>query len=231
MLLSVNMNNNNQPYPDVALIVLKNAANLSNDWFYPAEYKNRYSCCQVVSEKQHKNVAENLKIFEELEKKAKDLKVINLNINCHGTKATLPGTKKYMLYDNNIIYINSIKTYLRELKKFMLKHKHIKLYINNDICYGARIYIQKGKNGYTFGDLFEDYKKELDGVLDRVAVATVKGEAVYTMSPNLPNGLDEISPGRKRCDYGTKDGHLKLIQSDKIFKNCAVLSVYWLFNI
>ena len=214
---------NNKSYSDVALIVLKDLQEGPKSLICPDEYTKRYVCCQVVSEKEHQNTEENLKFFNELEKKAKELKVIKLNIMCHGTKSTLPGTNKHMLGEHNLTYINSIKTYLRELRKFMLKHKHIKLYINNDICYGARIYLKKSKDSYTFGDLFEDYKKELNGVLDRVVVAAVKGEEAFLMHPGIPNGLDEISHGIRRFDAGTSEGFMQLSLFDKNLQKLSVM--------
>ena len=222
------MSNNNKPYPDVALIVLKNAEDFHSDLFFPDDYRNRYSCCQVVGEEQHKNIAENLKIFEELERKSDNLKTIKLNIKCHGTDWNAPGTELYTIAGYNPVFIKSIKTYLQELKKFMLKHRHIKLYINNDICYGARIYLKNSKGEY--GDLFEDYKNELNGVLDRVAVATVKGDSVFSMYPGAPNGLYEIANGRRRFDDGTKEDFIKSIAVDDKMKVLYCISWLLLYN-
>ena len=190
------MSANDQPFPDVAFIALKDAESLETNIYYPDDYRNRYAISQVVDEKNHKNIKKNLEFFKELEKKANDLKVIKLQILCHGSYEQIPGSKERLLKVETPEYIDSIKTYIKSIKEFLQKHKDVKLYINYDVCNSARMYYKNGK----FFDLFDDIKRELDGVLDRVVIATVKDRASKLIAPSVNYGLNEISDGMKRYD-------------------------------
>lgn len=196
-------------YADVASIVLCNDGITA---WYTDEYKKRYACWQLVRGDALNDIAQNLKFFDELDKQADKLKVVMLNIECHGEDIIVPDKQIYLLNDSNPMFINNVKMYLRELKKFLLKHKHIKLYINHDVCYGARAYVVKNKNGYKIGDLFEDYKTELDGVLDRVAVAGFQKDV---LTQTIPANNQE---GIKRFNRAAGNGYLNLIVTDDDFK-------------
>ena len=191
---------NEKPFPDVAFIALKDAENLQTDAYYPDNYRNRYAISQVVSGKEHKNIKKNLEFLSELEKKANDLKVIKLQLLCHGSYTQIPGSKERLLLVETPEYIDSIKTYIKSIKEFLQKHKDVKLYINYDVCNGSRMYYKNGK----FFDLFDDIKKELDGVLDRVVIATVKDRASKLIGPSAYYGLDKITDGMKRYN-----GHME----------------------
>lgn len=190
------MSANDQPFPDVAFIALKDMEDTETNIYYPDDYRNRYAISQVVDEKNHKNIKKNLEFFKELEKKANDLKVIKLQILCHGSYAQIPGSKERLLLVETPEYIDSVKAYLKSLKEFLQKHKDVKLYINHDVCNGSRMYYKNGK----FFDLFDDIKRELDGVLNRVVIATVKDRASKLIAPSVNYGLNEISDGMKRYD-------------------------------
>ena len=190
------MSGDNKPFPDVAFIALKDTESLETNIYYPDDYRNRYAISQVVDEKNHKNIKKNLEFFKELEKKANDLKVIKLQILCHGSYKQIPGSKERLLLVETPEYIDSVKAYLKSIKEFLQKHKDVKLYINYDVCNGSRMYYKNGK----FFDLFDDIKRELDGVLDRVVIATVKDRASKLIAPSVNYGLNEISDGMKRYD-------------------------------
>ena len=193
---------------NVAKIVLSNKDINS---LYPAEYTKTFACYQQVKKDDLQDIAKNLKIFDELEKNADKLKVIVLDIEWHGLTAKAPGKKTYLLYKGHPMFLNNIKMYCRELKHFLLKHKHIKLYINNDICYGARSYVTKDKKGYKIGDLFEDYKTELDGVLDRVAMS---GFTDHSLSKTTVFDGIYKSVAMKRYSQEIANGYFNLIECD-----------------
>ena len=193
---------------DVANIVIQNNGLKAP---YEDAYKNRYACWQTVKKDQLEDIAQNLKFFDELEKKADELKVIKLNIECHGVDAIMPGKKTYLLDNPSPMFINNVKIYLRELKKFLLKHKHIKLCINNNICFGASTYFVKHGKGYKVGDLFEDYKTELDGVLDRVAVVGFKKRILIQ---NFASFASQ-NVHTKHFSSDVRNGFLNLINVDK----------------
>ena len=136
-----------------------------------------------------------MSFFKELDKKAKDLKVIKFHLVCHGAYDTVPNSKKRLMDPENQKYIDSIKAHLKALKKFMLKNKDVKLYISHDVCCGGRMYLRNGK----FFDIFDDIKRELDGVLDRVALATCRNKVLETRAPGRPWGLTSINDGIRRC--------------------------------
>ena len=146
------MSVNKKSFPDVAFIALKDAASVEEFFYYNDNYTNRYAISQVVSGKEHNNIEKNLDFFKELEKKAKDLKVIKLQLLCHGSQVQIPCTRERLLFVETPEYIDSIKAYLKSLKEFLQKHKAVKLYINHDVCNGSRMYYKNGK----FFDLFHD---------------------------------------------------------------------------
>ena len=125
--------------------------------------------------------------------------------------AIMPGKKTYLLGNPSPMFINNVKIYLRELKKFLLKHKHIKLYINNNICYGASAYFVEHGKGYKVGDLFEDYKTELDGVLDRVVICSFKKKILVQESITFAS--QDIRT--KHFSNGVRNGFLNLVNVDK----------------
>ena len=50
------MGTNDQPFPDVAFIALKDMEDTETNIYYPDDYRNRYAISQVVDEKNHKNI-------------------------------------------------------------------------------------------------------------------------------------------------------------------------------
>ena len=206
----------------VAKIVIQNSA---LEFKYKDAHKNRYACWHMVEEDQLEDIAQNVKFFDELEKKADELKVIKLNIECHGMDAIMPGKKTYLLGNPSPMFINNVKIYLRELKKFLLKHKHIKLYINNDICFGASAYFVEHGKGYKVGDLFEDYKTELDGVLDRVVICGFKKKIlVQSFAPFASQDIHT-----KHFSNGVLNGFLNLINVNedarRLYKIISLLAL------
>ena len=203
------MNQSDKTYPDVALIALcdenteevdmHNEEDLNNEEVdvsrnYKDSYKNRYAISHVIIGKENENIEKNLEFFKELDKKANDLKVIKLHLVCHGSYDTVPNSKKRLMSVHNPKYVDSVKAHLKALKKIMLQHKEIKLYISHDSCFGARMYYKDGK----FFDIFDDIKSELDGVLDRVALATCRNKVLETRAPGRPWGLNSINDGIRR---------------------------------
>ena len=208
------MGTNDQPFPDVAFIALKDMEDTETNIYYPDDYRNRYAISQVVDEKNHKNIKKNLEFFKELEKKANDLKVIKLQLLCHGSYTQIPGSKERLLLVETPEYIDSIKTYIKSIKEFLQKHKDVKLYINYDVCNGSRMYYKNGK----FFDLFDDIKRELDGVLDRVVIATVKDRASKRIAPSVNYGLDAITDGIKRYDGSMEELTHVMMRNDEKFQ-------------
>ena len=211
------MGDNNKPFPDVAFIALKDLEEIKTNIHYPDDYRNRYAISQVVDGEEHKDIAKNLEFFKELETKANDLKVIKLHILCHGSYAQIPGSKERLIKVETPEYIDSIKAHLKSLKEFLQKHKDVKLYINYDVCNGSRMYYKNGK----FCDLFDDIKRELDGVLDRVVIANVKDRASKLIGPSAYYGLDKITDGMKRYDGSMEELLRVMLENNEKFHRMA----------